>query len=344
MNPPIIDLHEDISLYYVSGGYAFKFPLASFEEDLEKRHGDIPKYRRANVKLVFASIAPLVNTLNEYRLQQQTRGYKAQLGALRTRAATLMTLEHIKTYLNLLKMHKEHLKHVKTMGDVQNVMRGEGIGLLIAIEGAEPLEDIEDIELFYNLGVRSLQLTWNFDNKFAASCMSKKDYGLTGDGEELVKLCNELGVIIDLAHASKRTTIEALELSRLPAIVSHANIQSIYSHARNVDDEVLEAVKKNKGVVGITFITPTIGRNYDHKSLADHVMYVYERFGGDIIALGTDYFGLINIPEPYNLEDITKIGNLWSELLSRGMKEADVENIAYRNAMRVIEGNAGRWS
>jgi membrane dipeptidase len=173
--------------------------------------------------------------------------------------------------------------------------------------------------------------------------MSKKDYGLTGDGEELVQLCNELGVIIDLSHASKRTSIEAIAASKLPVIVSHANVKGVRSHARNLDDEQLEALKNNDGVVGVTFIPPTIGDQPSYRRLADHIMYIHDRFGSEIIPIGTDYFGLLNVDEPEGLEDIAGIGRLWDELKSRGLGDRDLEKIAYLNAMRVVQANAVRW-
>ncbi|MEM0349328.1 MAG: dipeptidase [Candidatus Caldarchaeum sp.] len=343
MLPPLVDLHEDISLYYVHAGAGLKFKPLDFGVDMPGRHGDIPKYRRANLRLVFSSIAPLTPTISRMRVEQLAKGYGGFYGAYRTRAATLTTLEHIVTYNNLLRQHSKDLRPVVTASDVEELGKDGRIGFLMAIEGAEPLEDVEDLEIFYKLGIRSLQLTWNFDNKYGATCMSKKDYGLTGDGEDLVHLCNDMGVIVDLSHASKRTTVEALSASKLPAIVSHANAKSIRNHARNLDDEELEALKKNGGVVGATFIPPTISDQPSLKGLADHILYIYEKFGPDILAIGTDYFGLLNVDEPQGLEDITKISDLWNELISRGIKESDVEKIAYLNALRVVRENAKRW-
>lgn len=164
-----------------------------------------------------------------------------------------------------------------------------------------------------------------------------------GRCEELIQLCNELGVIIDLSHASKRTSIEVITASKLPVIVSHANVKGVRNHVRNLDDEQLEALKDNGGVVGVTFIPPTIGEHPSYRGLADHIMYIYERFGPDIICIGTDYFGLLNFDEPEGLEDITGIGKLWNELRRRGLGERDLEKIAYLNAIRVIQNNALKW-
>jgi membrane dipeptidase len=173
--------------------------------------------------------------------------------------------------------------------------------------------------------------------------MSRKDYGLTGDGEELVRLCNELGVIVDLAHASKRTAIEALEASKLPCIVSHANAKAVRNHARNLDDEELEALKRNGGVVGITCIPSTISEKPSYRDLAEHALYIYEMFGPDILAIGTDFFGLLNVEEPEGLRDITGVANLFAELRDRGLGDRDIDRISHLNALRVIRENSARW-
>jgi len=325
------------------GGYGLRFKPADFALDLEGRHGDIPKFKKAGVRLVFSSIAHLVPTLEQHRSEQLAKGYGSSIGGFRIRSPTLMAIEHIKTYYTLVKQHRDNLKLVLSREDVETITTDERMGFLIAIEGAEPLEDVGDLELFYRLGLRSLQLTWNFDNKYAATCMSKKDYGLTGDGELLIQLCNELGIIVDLAHASKKTTLEALAASKLPTIVSHANSNSVNKHARNLDDEQLQAVKNNRGVVGITLINPTIGEKPSVKTLADHITYIYEHFGPDILGIGTDFFGLLNLDEPKGLENITKLDNLWEELLNRGLKKSDIDKIAYQNALRVIIENAAKW-
>jgi membrane dipeptidase len=341
--PPLIDLHEDISLYYVSGGAGQRFPYDDFSKDIRGRQSDIPKFRRANVKLVFTSIAPLTYTTSRAQTERQRKGYRYETKALRPRSAPMLALQHLLAYYDLVKTNPDSLQSILTAEDLQVPFQAGKTGFLISMEGAEALEDVEDLHLFYRLGLRSLGLTWNFDNKYSASCMSRKDYGLTGDGELLLELCNELGVIIDLAHASRRTTIEALGLSRLPLIISHSNARSVYDHVRNLDDEELELLKKNGGVVGVDLISPTIAEKASLSSLADHIMYIRNSFGSDVIAIGTDYFGLLSTEPPAGLEDITQFERLWDELLGKGLSEQEIEKISYRNALRVIERNAACW-
>jgi membrane dipeptidase len=339
----MIDLHEDISLYYSLGGGLTRFGLGEFSSDLQKRHADIPKYGKANVRLVVSSVAALAPTVAKSRVEQLSKGYGIPTAAFRIRSPTLLAHHHIATYWDLSSQYPDHLKLILSYRDLQELDGDGRIGLLIAMEGAEPLEDVEDLGLFYRLGLRSLQFAWNFDNKYCASCMSTKDYGLTGDGERLVDLCNELGVIIDISHASKRASMEILSLSKLPVIASHANARAVWDHVRNLDHEQLEALRNNHGVVGVNLVWPSISEKPSLETVADHITYICEHFGEDACGIGTDYFGLLDHPEPKGLEDITKFPDLWEELLGRGMSKAVVEKVSYTNALRAIESNAARW-
>ena len=100
-------------------------------------------------------------------------------------------------------------------------------------------------------------------------------------------------------------------------------------------------VKKNRGVVGSIVDVNMVGRGENLKSLVDHVTYVHENFGPDILSIGTDYFGLLR--GVAGLENVTKLGALFDALRRRGMSEEDLGKFAHDNAMRVIKTNAERW-
>ena len=330
---PIIDLHEDISYYYISGAEGLEFGLEEFDKDMPKRHADIPKFKKAHVKLIFSSVFYLLPTLS-----LKTRG---RIRALTPKAACLTALEHIKVYYRLVDAYPNDLTLILSEEDIYEVMEGDKIGFLISMEGAYALEDVEDLQIYYNLGIRSLQLTWNLGNKYAAPCTATKDYGLTDEGVELIQKANRLGVIVDLAHASKKTHLEAAETSKLPLINSHVNPRKMHETPRNIDDEMYEAIRKTGGVAG--FMCALIGGENDIEAYARNIIYVYENFGPDIIAIGTDYFGLINTKTPKGLEDITKFRKLFKLLIEKGMSGEDVEKLAYKNALRVILEHAKRW-
>jgi membrane dipeptidase len=342
--PPVVDLHEDISWYYTLGDRP-DFPVRGLSEDVPNRHGDIPKYKRADVAIVFAAIFCLTGTFSPGISKQLARGYdlKEFQRAVTPRAAHSTSLEHMKIYYALQRVNNKHIHIIRTMDDIDESLK-KPLGFLIALEGAYALEDPYDLDLFYNMGLRSLGLTWNFDTIYAATCMSKRDYGLTGAGEELIDRCNDLGVIIDLVHASKETQLEVTNISALPVINSHSHSKTMYDVARNLDHKTLEAFKKNKGVVGAIFDKNMIGREKDLRSLIEHMVYVHDSYGPDILAIGTDYFGFPQGNAATGLEDISMIGSLFDGLRDAGLGEEDIEKIAYKNAVRVMKANARRWA
>jgi len=317
---PVIDLHEDISAYILESEKNVK----PFNIDVE-RHADIPKYYRGGVVLVVGAVFP-----GEYKYVggERVRGTVFRCSQQRV-------LDHIATYYRLVKEFPKHLYLIERKDELLRIEYGKGIGILIGLEGAYPLDDPWDIELYYKLGIRLLGLTWNIENRYAASCLSKHDYGLTGSGEELVDLAEKYGIVVDLAHASRKTMLDVLSIANKPVVISHACVRRLRDHPRNVDDEVLEELRRNHGVIGITFVADFLGKgDVNIDTVVDHVMYLYENFDVDIIAIGTDYLGTTRLPK--GLEDISRVQTLFKKLIEKGLSVEDVEKIAWRNAYRVL--------
>jgi len=219
----IVDLHEDISDYFLMAGATSV--TQPFDKDMEGRHVDIPKYRKAGVRLVFGSIFPMVGGLNSRLMAGLSGMYKEWSPASVPAAPREIAIEQVKTYYSLEEMYGKHLRLVRTGKDLDGLT--SKVGILLHLEGCEALSEPEDLRIFYRLGVRSIGLTWNYDNKYASSCRSGKDYGLTGEGEALVKMANRLGVMVDLSHAGPRTCRDVLELSETPPFFSHADAYTL---------------------------------------------------------------------------------------------------------------------
>jgi membrane dipeptidase len=333
----VIDLHEDVAEYYIT---------EAVENDISKdfpgRQADFPKYVKAGVGIVVTSIFPLARTWNPRLSDQLSAGYGKRFPAYTARGPTGFALEQMKVYYQMAKTFPGSFQIIQERYDLEETVKSRRLGFLICMEGTEALEDRSDIEVLYRLGVRGVGFTWNFDTRFAASCMSKKDYGLTGEGEGLVEEANERGIILDLAHSSKRTMMDTLALSRSPVMISHANYSGVHQHTRNVDDDVLERLSKNHGVIGFTMITSTIGPNGGVDGLAKHIIAVREQYGSDILAIGTDYLGITETPA--GLEDVTKLKDLFERLAALGMSEDELRKLAWKNAYRIIEHNSQSWA
>lgn len=337
VNYPIIDLHEDVAYYLMNSG-SLEGGLQDFDIDVPGRQVDLPKLVRGNVKVVFGAIFPILSTYNPMIGEGISSVYGSKSPKSYTPIASkLIGLEMIKTYLILARRFSNRLRIIESYSDVERVMNSDSIGILMSVEGADMLDDVYDLLLLHRLGIRAIGITWNLDNRYGASCLTNKDYGLTANGEELVRLANELGVIIDLAHSSRNTMIDVLSISKKPVIISHANAQSIHRHPRNVDDEVLELLARNQGVIGITMIPSTIGPRPSIDSLVRHILYIHDRFGPDIIAIGTDFLGIERTPE--DLTNIGEVTKLLSALAEHGLGDGDIRRIAFENALRVIRSN-----
>jgi membrane dipeptidase len=334
MSEMIIDLHEDISNYFMTQRDASL-------TGTEGGQADLPKYTRARVALIVAAIFPFVQTWNPHVSQVLSRGYGSPSPAQVPRSPFMMAVEQFKIYYELFRSFPDHLNQITSLSDIEASVKSNRLGLLLCLEGAEALEDSSDLEVMYRLGLRALGITWNHDNRYGSSCMSKKDYGLTGEGERLVNQANEMGVVIDLAHSGKRTAVDTLSVSNRPLMISHANYQRVHNHVRNVDDEVLEALKANGGVMGFTMIDDTIGSDPTLENLAKHIMAVSDRFGPDLLAIGTDYLGMDTTPK--GLEDISKLVDLLGKLRSMGMGNDKIRKLAWENAYRLLTENAQLW-
>jgi len=132
--------------------------------------------------------------------------------------------------------------------------------IFIAIENGYPLgNDIANVELFYNAGVRYITLVHSSNNDLADSATDPdggEHQGLSSFGEEVVKEMNRLGMMVDISHANDDVFYDAIALSKAPIIASHSNARAVTDHQRNMTDDMLKLIAKNGGVVQLTMLTP----------------------------------------------------------------------------------------
>lgn len=333
----VVDLHEDIADYYTMNGATTD--VRPFDEDVPGRHVDIPKYKKVGMALVLAAIFPLVGSLNKRKIEEMKRTYGSWMSSSALASPRDVAIEQVKLYYSLEEMYPRSIRIVRTRQDLDSL--NKRTGLILHLEGGEALGEPEDLRIFYNLGVRSVGLTWNYDNKYAASCMSRKDYGLTGEGEELIAEANRLGMMVDLSHTSPRTSAETIGLSESPPFFSHSNARAEEPAIRNVSDDLIHKTSKAGGIVGLTFIRSCIGKPYSPARLARHAKHMLKAGSKTLPALGTDYLGMGSTPE--GLEDISELKRFTSALGAAGLSEEEVDLITHGNAYRFISKHAEKW-
>lgn len=205
--------------------------------------------------------------------------------------------------------------------------------VLLSMEGAAPLgEDGERLEEFYAAGLRALGLTWNYATAYAGG--AREGGGVTPAGERLIRRCNELGILLDGAHASRAAFADLLRLSRAPVIDSHTVCAAFGDEfGRALRDEELRALADKGGVAAITFVADFLGAGGTLDRLCEHIEYAAALIGSDHVALGADYDGARLHPE---LAGVELRPVLLGRLAQRGMAEPDLRNIAGESVRRLL--------
>jgi membrane dipeptidase len=254
----------------------------------------------------------------------------------------------------------ERFASCKNFREIQEAHESGRIGFLITMEGVEPLgTDLNQLRVFYEVGVRSIGLTHARTNAaghggiFAAS--GSPPQGLTTFGRELLIECERLGVIIDLAHINPAGFEEILSSTTKPPIVSHTNVRRYYDIERNISNEQIKMIGDRRGVIGINSIL--VSPREEESTIdryVDHIEHIVNLIGIDAVGIGFDFFQFIyrQWPEarqnelaakfatPHFIADLmnhSHTHNLTRKLVERGFNDADIEKILRGNWLRIFE-------
>jgi membrane dipeptidase len=206
----------------------------------------------------------------------------------------------------------------------------------IGVEGAELLGCTpEQLRWAYEEGVRFLTLTWNYPNPLCGSAMSRENGGLSPKGRDYVRLVQELGMVLDLSHASERGFWDVAETVEKPFIASHSNARALCSHPRNLTDtQFLELVRRG-GCVGLNLYPQFLGGRGDLDVVVAHLEYFLALGGEKTVCLGTDFDGIDQTPE--GIRGVQDMEIFYETLLQRNYPETLVQDLFYRNLMALVE-------
>ncbi|GAB1293599.1 Dipeptidase 2 [Apodemus speciosus] len=217
------------------------------------------------------------------------------------------------------------------------------LACLIGVEGGHSLDNsLAALRSFYLLGVRYLTLTHTCNTPWAESSSKgvhsfySSVKGLTSFGETVVAEMNRLGMMIDLSHVSDAAARRALEASQAPVIFSHSAARAVCPNARNLPDDLLQLLKKNGGIVMVTFSVGVLPCNplANVSTVADHFDHIRSVIGSEFVGIGGDYDGTEQFPQ--GLEDVSTYPVLIEELLRRGWEEQELYGVLRGNLLRVF--------
>lgn len=230
-----------------------------------------------------------------------------------------------------------------TAADVRRIQSEGRMVALMGMENGYALgEDVGTLEVFADQGVRYLSLAHNGHNQLSDSHTGEAEGtwrwdGLSPLGREMVAEANGLGVMIDISHPSKPANLQAMRLSRAPVIASHSSVRALAEHSRNMDDELLLALRDNGGVIHVVafdaYLVPPDQGPATVEDLVDHIDYVVELIGVDHVGISSDFDGGGGI---VGWDDAAETFNVTLELVRRGYTEPEIEKIWSGNLLRVM--------
>jgi membrane dipeptidase len=318
--------------------------------------------------IVIDAVCPLVMNDAGYIAWYRDGGATAIAPTVGGWESARVTLDRIASWRRLLEM-RDDLVLVQQAADVRLAKERQRLGIFLHLQGADPIEgNLDLVSLYKSLGVGVIQLTYNVRNRVGDGCEEPSDAGLSRFGKALITRLNEARIILDCSHTGLRTSMEAIELSTRPVILSHSNSAAIHASPRNVPDELIDAIGRSGGVVGIAgfpaMVAATTAPSLD--DFVAHIDAVVARIGIDHVGLGIDYYwgqaGVVNDeialqsyneavragrwsnaypPPPHHyprgIETPRTLSNLTLRLLERGYRSEDVAKILGGNWLRVMQ-------
>ena len=250
--------------------------------------------------------------------------------------------EFLKLYNKFMEEIKGNLNDieiVRNIGELKNAKKVDKIGAFLSIEEGEVIKgNIDNLKKVYEMGIRILTITWNYNNQLAYPGVeyTYKNKGLTKKGIEVIEECEELGIIPDVSHLSDGGFYDLIRVCKKPFIASHSNARAITNHPRNLDDNMIKLLAEKGGVMGINFCSDFLGqeRVSSIQEIIFHIKHIKNVGGIDVLALGSDFDGIENEVE---IKDPSEFEKLYSSLKNNNFKESEIEKIFYKNVIRVFE-------
>lgn len=322
----LFDGHNDLP-WEIREKAGASFDKADISQSQPQFHTDIPRVRKGGLKAQYWSVYVPAET------------------AL-TGDALLKTLEQIDIVHRMLARYPETFEQAQTADDIERIVKAGKVASLMGVEGGYSIEEsLQNLQRYYDLGVRYMTLTHSKNLSWADSATDEpKIGGLNELGEEVVREMNRLGMLVDLSHVSADTMKDALRVTKAPVIFSHSSARALTDHPRNVPDDVLKLLPANGGVVMINFysryVAPTAVLEKDEKTLGtladvcNHIDHVVKVAGIDHVGIGSDFDGVPRLP--VGLEDVSTYPRITQELLNRGYNKEQIHKILGGNALRIL--------
>lgn len=340
---PIFDGHND-TLTTLQG--------RSFFEESDQGHLDLPRAGRGDMIGGFYAIyAPPPPDSPEhdlyYGLTITGDGYIQQMqSAVDSTYARAYTDSIIGTLRDIEYKGAGRVSVVRSYADLERNLAQGVHSIILHFEDAAAIEaDLSNLEDYYAAGLRSIGLVWSRPNAFGWGVPFRFPHppdtgpGLTDAGKELVRACNRMGILLDLAHLNERGFWDVAQITDAPLVATHTAVHAICPSTRNLTDAQIDAVGQTNGVIGVIFEPMNLRRDGQPgddtplDAIVEHIDYIVQRIGVDHVAFGSDFDGA---DMPPALRDAAGLPRLVDALRGHGFDGEALDKITWRNWFRVL--------
>lgn len=272
------------------------------------------------------------------------------------------TIRRIADWYASLEKSRDIFMQVLSVDDIHRA-RAEGrTAIIMGFQDTKPIEnELKLIDIFYRLGIRIIQLTYQYRNFVGGGC-GEDDPGLSAFGRDLVEKLNDTGILIDLSHCGPKTSMETIELSGRPVAFTHAGLLALCDHVRNKSDELVSAISEKGGLIGFPsysqFLDIRGNRRPTINEYLDAIDHVVNLSGIDHVGMGFDFtptwveedynISAVAYPEIYldysfqetpvrGLYGVMDSINVTRGLVSRGYSDEDIQKVLGDNFLRVFK-------
>ncbi|WP_449187420.1 dipeptidase [Veillonella sp.] len=231
----------------------------------------------------------------------------------------------------------EYIQHVLSYQDVESVYETGKIGALMSIEEGGVLGgDLDKLKQAYQDGVRLITLTWNYPNGLGEPHCGEQHKKLTSKGVEFVEAMQDLGIIVDCSHLNDAGTEQLGDILDVPFVASHSNAREVTAHTRNLPDHLIKLIADKGGVIGLNFAQSFLGTSPISRieDIVKHGLYLINKGGEDVVALGTDFDG---IKPDTEIKDTSEMYRLYDAFKEAGLSEEQCEKLFWKNADRLLK-------
>lgn len=245
------------------------------------------------------------------------------------------TLQVIGKWNRLFEANSDLIMPVTCAEDIKTAQQSGKIGILYGFQNCSPIENtIDYVQIFRDLNVFFMQLTYNNQSPLATGCYEDTDSGITRFGKQVIKEMNRVGMVVDMSHSAEQSTLEAIEVSERPIVISHANPDFFHPALRNKSDTVLKALAESGGMLGFS-LYPFHLKNGADCTLQDFCQMVADTadlIGADKIGIGSD----LCQGQPLSILEWMRNGR-WSKTMDYG--EGSASNAAWPKPLTWFRDN-----